>query len=295
MNSPLPAPAVSGGDEASRALRIALLALKLGADYAIKIRLPHAVVMTALFGDAAAREPLALWRRAAGLAWQHGKGLALFAFVYKLAIGVGRSAYTYGGIPVPLRPGSPARPWHAAAAGALAATVAWSRYSHLSYQLVLYLLSRLLIGAVRHAAKRGVAPFTTYRFEDVFPALAVTTWALTMYLFETDAASLHPSLAQSMREIYRCAGDGSSVDCMYVCTQHHTASCVIKCGWRTALHHRSHAHGYHSHFSCNFVCAVPPTLPRQLSVISRRTFQAQKRRPSLPGRSPERLLMQRSR
>lgn len=196
--------------EGVRALLVALRALKLGAAYAIKVRLPHALVMTALFGDAAARQPGALWRRAAGLAWEHGRALAVFAAAYKLLIGAGRGAYAAAGVAVPDRPGAPAAPWHALAAGAVAARLVWAGYSHLGYNLLLYLLSRLAVGAARHAAKRGVPPFAAFKFGDVYPALAVATWAATMYLYESDPGALHPSLVSSMNEIYRCVRAGRS-------------------------------------------------------------------------------------
>ena len=186
-----------------RALLIPLRALQLGAAYAVKVRLPHALVMAVLFGGGD-RRPVPLLRRIVGLAWEHAKLLAAFAFLYKAGIGAGRAAYDAAGFPPSSPPGVPAAPWHAFAAGALAAKLVWAPYSHLSYQILLYLLSRTLVGGARLAAKRGVPPFSLVSFSAAYPALAVAVWGTAMWLYEADPGCLHPSLTASMNDIYRC-------------------------------------------------------------------------------------------
>jgi Peroxisomal membrane protein 24. len=53
-----------------------------GGKYGIKIRLPHAAVMTLLFrGDASVREKLKLILKAT---WEHSRNLASFAAIYKV-------------------------------------------------------------------------------------------------------------------------------------------------------------------------------------------------------------------
>jgi peroxisomal membrane protein 4 len=136
-----------------------------------------------------------------------------FAILYKAIVAVLRGAYSAAGRPVPATPGTPAATWHAFVAGALASRAVWSHYSTVNLQIVLYLLSRVLMGSVRLAAKRGVAPFSRFTFAGVYPWLAVAVWGAVMALYELDKGVLHPSLATSMDEIYAVAntGDASAI------------------------------------------------------------------------------------
>jgi peroxisomal membrane protein 4 len=53
-----------------------------GGKYGMKIRLPHATVMTLLFrGDASVREKLKLILKST---WEHSRNLASFAAIYKV-------------------------------------------------------------------------------------------------------------------------------------------------------------------------------------------------------------------
>ena len=98
--------------------------------------------------------------------------------------------------------GKPAVHWHAAVAGAIGGYVVWSGYTSINYQIVLYLLSRILIACVSLAAKKGIMPFTMCTFSKVYPVLAVSLWATVMWLFENAPESLHPSLKRSMDFLY---------------------------------------------------------------------------------------------
>lgn len=164
-----------------------------------------AQVMLALFGSD--KSPLAIARKVATLAFEHAKNLAYFAAIYKGILVIGRLLHSAAGAKALAGAyGQPAAAWHAAVAGAVGAHFVWAPYSHLNFQIVLYLLSRVLVAAFKALARRGVPPFSSLRFPQVYPALAVATWAAVMFLFESDPASLHPSLAASMHEIY---GGGS--------------------------------------------------------------------------------------
>ena len=57
--------------------------------FQVKIRLPHASVMTLLFASSSVRQRL---EKIMGLTWTHGKNLALFVGGYKLLLEVGRVA-----------------------------------------------------------------------------------------------------------------------------------------------------------------------------------------------------------
>jgi peroxisomal membrane protein 4 len=193
--------ALSTPTRAAVSLFAPIRALLQGAMYATKVRVPHAAVMLALFGNE--KNPVAIARKVAALAFEHAKHLAYFAAVYKAVLVAGRILYTVAGLKaLPGAPGQPAAMWHALIAGALGARLVWSPYSNLNFQIVLYLLSRVLVAACKSLARRGVQPFANVTFPRAYPVLAVATWAAVMYLFEADPASLHPSLASSMREIY---------------------------------------------------------------------------------------------
>lgn len=197
------------------AVRVAVRALRLGAAYGVKIRAPHALVMTLLFGKD--RSPAAVWSRVTALAWEHGRNLALFAAAYKAVLSVlravaGRVASREGGGAVVALPPL-ASGLCGGLAGACAAGLIWRHNTHLNYQIMLYLLSRVVVATVRLLAKQGVAPFNRFTSAGTYPYLAVGVWALVMALYEADASVLHPSLASSMHEIYRAAdGPGKSSD-----------------------------------------------------------------------------------
>lgn len=165
--------------------------------------------MLALFGSD--KNPLAIARKVATLAFEHAKNLAYFAAIYKGVLVVGRLLHSAAGAKALAGAyGQPAAAWHAAVAGAVGAHFVWAPYSHLNFQIVLYLLSRVLVAAFKALARRGYPPFASFRFPQVYPALAVATWAAVMYLFESDPVSLHPSLAASMHEIYGGGGGGAA-------------------------------------------------------------------------------------
>jgi peroxisomal membrane protein 4 len=211
-----------------------------GLTYGTKIRLPHAFVMTFLFKpDLPAAQKL---RTIATLAFLHARNLALFVGLYKALLALGRaqaaaaislaarrprslvraseSADTVvaGALTPSLRaalrgpalapPGRPAASWHPLVAGALGGWLVWGNYSGVNYQIVLYLLSRILVGGARVAAKRGVWPFRALSFRQSYPWGAAAVWALVMWLFEAHPDALDGSLRRSMDFLYRDADKG---------------------------------------------------------------------------------------
>ncbi len=81
----------------------------------------------------------------------------------------------------------------------------WGHYNSVNYQIVMYLLSRIMIASVRLLASRGVQPFARVTFARAYPWLAAGTWALVMWLYEAHSKMLHPSLAGSMDFLYHDA------------------------------------------------------------------------------------------
>jgi peroxisomal membrane protein 4 len=105
---------------------------------------------------------------------------------------------------IPSPPGHPEHSHHALLAGAIGGYFVWGRYSSVNYQIVLYLTSRILVGLwKRHAAadRMNLIPAALRRRS--YPIAAAIVWGVVMLLFEESPDVLHPSLKQSMEEIYR--------------------------------------------------------------------------------------------
>eukprot|EP00804_Cyclotella_cryptica_P017695 CCRYP_020686-RB/>CCRYP_020686-RB protein AED:0.36 eAED:0.36 QI:144/1/1/1/0/0/6/381/250 len=209
-----------------------------GGRYGLKIRVPHALVMTFLFGS-----NLSFIKKLhliAKLALEHASNLAAFAFSYKLILAALKAVsqkirQSSGSLkstsrhhvmkalvclivdgPQILRkqsssvdtistPGIPAQPYHSFLAGAFGGYFVWGRYSGVNYQLLLYLVSRILVASIKLASEKGVWPFSSKRlmFPKVYPWAAAGIWGTVMMLFEEFPDVLHPSLKRSMDEIYR--------------------------------------------------------------------------------------------
>lgn len=127
-------------------------------------------------------------------------------------------------------PGYPKHKSHPFIAGAIGGYFVWGKeYSSVHYQILLYLVSRVLVGCLKVVLKdqqnqrvpvAQTAPrdgrilfkrsqlskalhFLKKTFQEKGYSLSSTVvWALVMSLFENSSHSLHPSLRSSMEEIY---------------------------------------------------------------------------------------------
>jgi len=174
-----------------------------GGRYGLKIRIPHAVVMTFLFGNNLSfRNKL---RVIAKLAAEHSINLASFACLYKFLLAslktlsrlliVDEDHHVHSGVVIIIRrfikycismvlngpplfpsskptknnisnntlPGLPEHPYHAFLAGAIGGYCIWGKYSSVNYQLVLYLTSRIIVGCIKLAREKGYPPFSWKR------------------------------------------------------------------------------------------------------------------------------------
>jgi peroxisomal membrane protein 4 len=214
-----------------------------GAHYGLKIRIPHAFVMTFLFREGTVRDKL---RSVLEMGLRHARNLALFATVYKsltlamarLAPGLavahagGSPPHHAGGSPrhhapreagsphkadascppPPSGPGSSARPAHHGGgypamrpaatflAGAAAGYAVFHDPSSLNQQIILYLFSRVAMGALRTLHARGVLPDPTG--PRAWPLVAAAVWGAVMTMFENGPGALQASLLSSMEFIY---------------------------------------------------------------------------------------------
>jgi len=86
-------------------------------------------------------------------------------------------------------------------AGAIGGYIVWGRYSGLNYQLLLYLISRIIVGCFKLAKQKGM--WRKLTFTKTYPWAAAGIWGAVMVMFEECPEILHPSLRRSMEEIYR--------------------------------------------------------------------------------------------
>lgn len=144
----------------------------------------------------------------AKLTWLHGKNLGSFVFIYKAITYLLAKTSPLGGGTGP--PGTPMNGWHAAVAGWIGGYFIWGKYNSVNYQIVLYLFSRIIMALFRVIAARGVQPFASFSFPQLYPYLAATVWAVVMSLFETNRWSLHKSLSASMDFLYHDSNSTTS-------------------------------------------------------------------------------------
>lgn len=155
-----------------------------GLEYAVRIRAAHCLVMILLYRrDQSVESNLNFLYQAAR---EHGINLASFVLLYKLlrcklqntfGLSKGLASFISGGI---------------------SGGVVWGRSkTAINYQVVLYLLSRIVTGAVHHQVNEGRVPDIA-----AFKPMAAFVWAMVMYLFSVDPKSLQGSLRSSMEFLY---------------------------------------------------------------------------------------------
>lgn len=194
-----------------------------GMRYGVKIRFPHALVMTLLFAkkNTTAKQRIMMILSAT---YEHSKNLATFATIYKSLLllmkkfAVAHRSYnrnlkstnTHGmnmsyDTTTTSDPGYPDRIHHAIVAGGIGGFIVWGKYSSINYQILLYLSSRVAVALVQLAREKGIHPFRLKRmiFKNVYPIYAAIIWGIVMALYEGSPNHLHPSLKKSMDEIYR--------------------------------------------------------------------------------------------
>ena len=180
-------------------LKALVNAFLLGGRYGVKIRLPHALVMTFLFRkDLSIQDKIRVVARATA---SHSQNLAIFALVYKCVLFLQKfRRKQLGESPA----GEPQYPVDAILGGAIGGYFIWGRYNAINYQINLYLFSRVVIGGISYAKQRGLLPTIRRKskMDNVYPIFSSVVWGLVMYLFESDAP-IHPSLKRSMEEIYK--------------------------------------------------------------------------------------------
>jgi len=154
--------------------------------YGTKIRFPHALVMTALFG----RQPTVSEKLQDVLSATrtHAFNLAKFVFLFKSFLFLLRH----------LRGATKNEPIHYLLSGFVGGSIVFGDNNPINMQINLYLLSRVLMALVRLFVQTAniTPPAQSFRM------FAATVWALVMWLFYCHPTLLQPSLHKSMKTLY---------------------------------------------------------------------------------------------
>ena len=152
----------------------------------------HAFVMTFLFRSGSVASKL---RLVADLTRQHATNLCTFVALYKSLLLLLRKVH-----------GDKERSADAFAAGVVGGFAVFGRDTSVNNQIVLYLLSRIAVGAAKLARERVAEHVPTPPPGRTFPLVAALTWGVVMWLFRHERHTLQGSLQASMQYLYnvRC-------------------------------------------------------------------------------------------
>ncbi|KAF8078343.1 Tim17/Tim22/Tim23/Pmp24 family-domain-containing protein [Lyophyllum atratum] len=170
-----------------------------GLVYGAKVRFPHALVMSVLFGRGDWRTRLRVIYRATK---QHALNLAKFVTLYKTVLLIQKKAN-----------GGKERSIDTFIAGLLGGYVVFGDRNAVNEQIVLYVVSRVVASFIPRAGK----PYSTSsqslsagsagkplppdsRYFTVFAALS---WGAVMWLFQHRGETIQPGMFNSMKYLYR--------------------------------------------------------------------------------------------
>jgi len=166
--------------------------------YGVKVRFPHALVMSILFGRGDWQTRLRVIYRATK---QHSLNLAKFVALYKTFLLVQRKAHgkERGGDPF--------------VAGLLGGYIVFGDRNAVNEQIVLYVVSRVLASFLpragtpystslhsqtRSSIVKPIPPDSRY-----FTLFAALTWGAVMWLFHHRGETIQPGMFNSMTYLYR--------------------------------------------------------------------------------------------
>jgi peroxisomal membrane protein 4 len=166
--------------------------LRQGIVYGAKIRFAHSLVQAFLFHHEPWSQRIRFIIR---MTYLHAKNLGLFVFFYKTLRTIVSSVFGLS------------KPWCAFLCAFIVGYVVFQERNSVNEQLILYLLSRIIIGLVRYAQKRRWLPNNK---RPVFPWFAAFVWGIVLWLFECHRDTLQPSLTRSMVYLYENSNRWSS-------------------------------------------------------------------------------------
>lgn len=185
-------------------------AIHHGFSYGTRLRLPHAVVMGAIFRKRAALSDIL--QAGCKSAWHHGSKLAMYVACYhavRAALPAIMPAEAAGSH-------VPDDVVHAGIAGGIAGYFVWGSagYDGISYQIALYLAARVVIASLRIGARAELPVLRAVPFKDAGYKLLVTcVWAAVMAMFQHPEwrPMLPSSLTAAMTYLYSYADEPASV------------------------------------------------------------------------------------
>jgi peroxisomal membrane protein 4 len=164
-----------------------LKGLRNGVVYGAKVRAPHAFVMTFLFRDGTVREKLKV---VLDMTRQHATNLGKFVLLYK-SLMLAQKTLLHGGKEASQ---------DSFVAGLIGGYVVFGKDTNVNQQIVLYLLSRIVIGLAKWSVKKQYVPSPGEG--KTFPVVASVVWGIVMWLFRHDRDTLQGSLQASMQYLY---------------------------------------------------------------------------------------------
>eukprot|EP01060_Flectonema_neradi_P010664 TRINITY_DN17751_c1_g1_i1.p1 TRINITY_DN17751_c1_g1~~TRINITY_DN17751_c1_g1_i1.p1 ORF type:complete len:235 (+),score=52.35 TRINITY_DN17751_c1_g1_i1:47-706(+) len=162
--------------------------LRNGMWYGAKIRFVHSVVMAILFSKGTLSGEIVKTLRNS---WTHAKNLGSFVFIFKALLLLLKKVS-----------GGQRASWHSAIAGLLGGSVIWSTNDPITVQINLYLMSRILFGAVKQGASGVDYNPTPADVATNYKVFGSVIWMCVMYQFYNHPLKLQASLTKSMEEIY---------------------------------------------------------------------------------------------
>ena len=154
------------------------------------MRFMHSLVMAILFRKGPAKDKA---KMIVDFTKEHAQNLGLYVFVYKF---ITRFLTEIRNKESRL---------HNLLGGAISGYTFFGKKTSVNYQLTLYLLSRITVGAIESIAKRkGITNLNLY------PWLTAICWGLVMLLFEDDPSTIQASLKTSMDFLYKDSDKYSS-------------------------------------------------------------------------------------
>jgi peroxisomal membrane protein 4 len=166
--------------------------LRQGIVYGAKIRFAHSLVQAFLFRHEPWSQRIRFIIR---MTYLHAKNLGLFVFFYKTLRTIVSSVFHLS------------KPWCAFLCAFIVGYFVFHEHNSINEQIVLYLLSRIIVGLARYAQKRAWLPNTK---RSVFPWFAAFIWGIVLWLFECHRETLQPSLTRSMIYLYENSNRWSS-------------------------------------------------------------------------------------
>jgi len=157
--------------------------LRNGIWYGGRLRFLHALVMTILFNKGTTKAKL---KSILELTYEHAKNLGIYVFLYKSGLWVLKKIH-----------GKQAN-FHSFISGFVMGYVVFGKKTNVNYQIVLYLLSRIITGGINNLVNKKKLPDIS-----AYPWLAAICWGIVMWLFEDDPKCLQPSLSTTMQFLYK--------------------------------------------------------------------------------------------